>query len=104
MCTRRGLARRRAAHRPRRRGGELAVAHLLALGHRRIALVNGPLAIRQCADRRRGACEAVRKSGLDPAEVLVEVPVEVPVPGMSTRCGRPAAPHPVVAIPSPEDR
>ena len=66
-----------------RRGGELAVAHLLALGHRRIALVNGPLAIRQCADRRRGAYEAVRNGGLDPAEVLVEVPV----PAMNTRCG-----------------
>ena len=66
-----------------RRGGELAVAHLLALGHRRIALVNGPLAIRQCADRRRGAYEAVRKAGLDPAEVLLEIPV----PAMNTRCG-----------------
>jgi len=70
-----------------RRGGELAVAHLLALGHRRIALVNGPLAIRQCADRRRGAYEAVRKAGLDPAEVLQEVPV----PAMNTRCGADAA-------------
>ena len=66
-----------------RRGGELAVAHLLALGHRRIALVNGPLAIRQCADRRRGAYEAVRKAGFDPAEVLLEIPV----PAMNTRCG-----------------
>jgi LacI family transcriptional regulator len=58
-----------------RRGGELAVAHLLSLGHRRIALVNGPTAIRQCADRRRGAYRAVEKAGLDPAEVLVEIPV-----------------------------
>jgi LacI family transcriptional regulator len=66
-----------------RRGGELAVAHLLALGHRRIALVNGPLAIRQCADRRRGAYEAVRKAGFNPAEVLLEIPV----PAMNTRCG-----------------
>ena len=56
-----------------RRGGELAVAHLLALGHRRIALVNGPLAIRQCADRRRGAYQAIIKAGLDPAAVLLEV-------------------------------
>ncbi len=66
-----------------RRGGELAIAHLLALGHRRIALVNGPLAIRQCADRRRGAYEAVRKAGLDPAEILLEIPV----PAMNTRSG-----------------
>ncbi|HEY1672305.1 MAG TPA: substrate-binding domain-containing protein [Streptosporangiaceae bacterium] len=66
-----------------RRGGELAVAHLLALGHRRIALVNGPLAIRQCADRRRGAYHAVIRAGLDPAAVLTEIPV----PAMNTHCG-----------------
>jgi LacI family transcriptional regulator len=66
-----------------RRGGELAVAHLLALGHRRIALVNGPLAIRQCADRRRGAYHAVIRAGLDPATVLTEIPV----PAMNTSCG-----------------
>jgi LacI family transcriptional regulator len=70
-----------------RRGGELAVAHLLALGHRRIALVNGPLAIRQCADRRRGAYHAVIRAGLDPAAVLTEISV----PAMNTRCGADAA-------------
>ena len=66
-----------------RRGGELAVAHLLSLGHRRIALVNGPTAIRQCADRRRGAYRAVEQAGLDPAEVLLEVPVTA----MNTQSG-----------------
>ena len=37
----------------------------------------------QCADRRRGAYQAVVKAGLDPAAVLLEVPV----PAMNTRCG-----------------
>ena len=58
-----------------RRGGEIAVTHLLGLGHRSIALVNGPTAIRQCADRRRGAYHAVERAGLDPAQVLSEVTV-----------------------------
>ena len=70
-----------------RRGGELAVAHLLALGHRRIAVVNGPLAIRQCADRRRGAYHAVIRARLDPAAVLTEISVLA----MNTLCGAEAA-------------
>ena len=70
-----------------RRGGEIAVSHLLGLGHRRIALVNGPVAIRQCADRRRGALRAVERAGLDPAAVLTEVTV----PAMNARAGAAAA-------------
>src|ERR1700677_537534 len=70
-----------------RRGGELAVTHLLGLGHRRIALVNGPTAIRQCADRRRGAFRAVEHAGLDPASVLTEITV----PTMNARAGVAAA-------------
>ena len=70
-----------------RRGGEIAASHLLELGHRSIALVNGPVAIRQCADRRRGAFRAVERAGLDPAAVLTEVTV----PAMNARAGAAAA-------------
>jgi LacI family transcriptional regulator len=70
-----------------RRGGEIAVSHLLALGHRSIALVNGPTAIRQCADRRKGAYHAVEQAGLDPAAVLTELTV----PAMNARGGAAAA-------------
>jgi LacI family transcriptional regulator len=70
-----------------RRGGEIAVSHLLGLGHRRIALVNGPTAIRQCADRRWGALRAVEHAGLDPAAVLTEITV----PAMNPRGGAAAA-------------
>ncbi len=70
-----------------RRGGEIAVTYLLGLGHRNIALVNGPTAIRQCADRRWGAYRAVEQAGLDPAAVLTEVTV----PAMNPRGGAAAA-------------
>src|SRR5580693_1415307 len=70
-----------------RRGGEIAVTYLLGLGHRSIALVNGPTAIRQCADRRWGAYRAVEQAGLDPSKVLTEVPV----PAMNPRGGAPTA-------------
>jgi len=70
-----------------RLGGEIAVTHLLSLGHRRITLVNGPGTIRQCADRRRGAFRAVERAGLDPAEVIGEVIV----PAMNARAGAAAA-------------
>jgi len=55
-------------------GGKLAANHLLALGHRRIAFVSGPLSIRQCADRRQGARQAIKEAGLDPRQVLIEIP------------------------------
>jgi LacI family transcriptional regulator len=70
-----------------RRGGEIAVTYLLGLGHRSIVLVNGPTAIRQCADRRWGAYRAVEQAGLDPAAVLTEVTV----PAMNPRGGAAAA-------------
>ncbi|WP_069805368.1 LacI family DNA-binding transcriptional regulator [Thermogemmatispora onikobensis] len=54
-------------------GGELAAEHLLAQGHERIAFVNGPQSIRQCADRLEGVQRAVRAAGADPAQVILEV-------------------------------
>jgi LacI family transcriptional regulator len=45
------------------------------------------LAIRQCADRRRGAYHAVIRAGLDPAAVLTEISVLA----MNTPCGAEAA-------------
>lgn len=57
------------------RGGELAASHLIELGHEVIGFVNGPLSIRQCADRRDGARRALRSArGRRPA-VLREIRV-----------------------------
>ena len=55
------------------RGGELAVEHLLALGHERIVVLNGSHSIRQCLGRREGVDRAVVAAGLDPADVVREV-------------------------------
>lgn len=55
------------------RGGELATAHLLEQGHKRIGFVHGPLTIRQCAERRRGMLKAIRTAGLDPDQVIVDI-------------------------------
>jgi len=57
------------------RGGDLGVAHLLALGHKRIGLVNGPTRVRQCADRRTGALRALRSASLDPKSALFEITI-----------------------------
>lgn len=57
-------------------GGRLAGEHLLQLGHRRIALVNGPISIPQCEDRRLGLVAAMSAAGLDPERDLIEIEVE----------------------------
>lgn len=55
------------------RGGARAmVGHLVGLGHRRFAFVNGPASNYDAAERRRGCREALRASGL-PAEAAVEI-------------------------------
>ena len=45
-------------------GGDLAMSHLLAAGHQRIAYVAGPASFRQVADRHEGALRALRRVGV----------------------------------------
>jgi len=58
------------------RGGYLAASHLFDLGHRRIAFINGPLRIPQCAERRAGVRRAARQTGLSPEESIVEYTID----------------------------
>jgi LacI family transcriptional regulator len=44
-------------------GGDLAVSHLLSVGHRDIAYISGPHSIRQVADRLEGALRAFERAG-----------------------------------------
>jgi LacI family transcriptional regulator len=44
-------------------GGDLAVSHLLSVGHRHIAYISGPHSIRQVADRLEGALRAFERAG-----------------------------------------
>jgi LacI family transcriptional regulator len=45
-------------------GGYLAMQHLLALGHRRVACITGPLALSSAAQRLRGYRRALDEAGL----------------------------------------
>ncbi|MEW2353932.1 substrate-binding domain-containing protein [Spirillospora sp. NPDC029432] len=67
-------------------GGELAVGHLLADGARSLVYVTGPAALRQCADRRKGALRALRAAGLGKDALR-----ELAVPAMNARAGEEAA-------------
>jgi LacI family transcriptional regulator len=53
------------------RGGRLAVDHLHALGHRRIATITGLVETRPAADRLRGYRDALREHGLAYRDELV---------------------------------
>jgi LacI family transcriptional regulator len=52
-------------------GGELAAAHLLDGGHRRLGFVGGPLSIGQVADRLEGAGKALTAAGHDPGNLVI---------------------------------
>ncbi|GAA3959965.1 LacI family DNA-binding transcriptional regulator [Actinomadura viridis] len=67
-------------------GGELAVGQLLAEGARTLTFVTGPAALRQCADRRKGALRALRA-----ADLGREAMRELTVPAMNARAGQEAA-------------
>lgn len=60
-------------------GGELAAAHLLALGHGRIAFVGGPLTLRQVSERLAGTRNALAAAGADPQALLVSETSEMTV-------------------------
>jgi LacI family transcriptional regulator len=67
-------------------GGRLAVEHLIAQGHRRIAYISGPAHLHQIRDRRAGALDAVAAAGLPP-----QVLHELPTAHMTVADGRDAA-------------
>jgi LacI family transcriptional regulator len=54
-----------------RGGGELAVSHLVELGHRRIAHIAGPADVPLSADRRQGYLDALHSAGIGIDDALV---------------------------------
>jgi LacI family transcriptional regulator len=51
-------------------GGELAVSHLLEMGHERVAFIGGPTTIAQVKDRLQGARNALARAGRDPDSLV----------------------------------
>ncbi len=76
-------------------GGRLAVAHLLGLGHRTLAVVGGPGSLDQVRDRRQGAELARRQHGDEASLLIVSTDV------MNAESGRAAADQ-LVALPAGE--
>ena len=52
-------------------GGDIAVSHLLAAQHERIAFAGGPMSVRQVADRREGAVRALERAGFSGDDLYV---------------------------------
>ena len=80
-------------------GGRIAVAHLLDLGHERIAFVGGPERIGQVRDRRAGAVAALEDAGRARSE-LVELATEALTVSEGRRAGARLAGMPAAARPT----
>ena len=52
-------------------GAYAATSHLIQLGHKRIAIINGPVALTTARDRQAGYEQALREAGMAPDENLV---------------------------------
>jgi LacI family transcriptional regulator len=66
-------------------GGDVAVSHLLAGGHERIAYLGGPMNLRQVADRRDGALRALARAGASEADLII-----IETPALNVAAGRAA--------------
>ena len=81
-------------------GGDLAVSHLLEVGHQQIAFVGGPMSVRQVSDRRDGAVRALERAGRTGADLLV-----IETPALNVAAGQRAGAH-LAGLPAetPADR
>ncbi|MPY98030.1 MAG: LacI family DNA-binding transcriptional regulator [Actinophytocola sp.] len=83
-------------------GGELAVSHLIELGHEHIAYIGGPNTLGQVRDRRRGAHKALADAGLGP-DHLVDITTDALTVDEGRKAGerlagRPASNRPTAAF------
>ena len=67
-------------------GGRQAAEHLVALGHRNIGFINGPMSLRQCVDRRKGFL-----AGLEAAGLRLRADVDIEAAAMTIAAGGVAA-------------
>ncbi len=74
-------------------GGRAVSEHVLALGHRRIAVISGSRELTTVADRLGGVCQALQAAGLDPCDVPVVVGEFTRLGGREA-AGRVLAEHP----------
>lgn len=54
-------------------GGETVARYFFERGHTKIMLVNGPLSLRQYADRRQGVIRAAKAFDLNPEEAIISI-------------------------------
>jgi len=78
-------------------GGDLAVSHLLAAGHERLAFAGGPMSLRQVADRREGALRALKRARTSAAELML-----IETPALTVAAGKVAGS--AIAASDPADR